>query len=354
MSQDYYKVLGVDSKASKADIKKAFRAKAKEHHPDKGGEEAEFKKINEAYEVLSDDQKKSQYDQFGSAGPGFAGGGGGGGAGGFDFGGMGGDFGGFGDVFSSFFGGAQGGGGQRRRSSKTRGSDLEVEVELSFEESLKGATKIFSSKNYEPCEKCDANGGEGKKTCGTCHGSGTVSQKFQTPFGTVAQQGVCQSCQGEGSGFEKTCSSCHGEGRVEKKTKIEIEIPAGINHGESLRLSGKGEAGRRGGSRGDLYVHLRVHPSREFERQGLDLHSVLKISVFEALLGCKQDIKTFWGKVKMTIPELTHDREVLRLAGKGVRRSGQLGDHLVHVEYVMPKKITPEMQELLKKAHKLN
>ncbi len=347
MSQDYYKVLDVDKKASKAEIKKAFRAKAKQHHPDKGGDEATFKKLNEAYEVLADDQKRSHYDQFGSAGPQSRGGGGGGG--GFDFNGMGGDFGGFEDVFSSFFGGGRGG-GSSRRSSKSRGADLEVEVELSFEESVLGTTKIFSSRNYQACESCDSKGGEGKKTCSACQGTGAVAQRFQTPFGTVAQKGVCPTCSGEGSSFEEVCSSCKGEGRCEEKIKIEVEVPSGIQNGETLQLSGKGEAGRRGGRHGDLFVHIRVAASRKFKRQGLDLLTPLKISVFDAILGGKQDVETFWGKGSIPVPALTREGDILRLAGKGIKRGGSTGDHLVQIEYILPKKITPELQELLEKA----
>ncbi len=343
---DYYAILGVKKGASKAEIKKAFRTKAKQHHPDKGGDEAKFKEINNAYEVLGDDQKRAHYDQFGSAGPqaGFGGGGFGGGFGGAQGGFSAQDFGGFEDVFSNFFGGGQ----SRQKQSASRGSDLEVEIHLTFEEAVKGTTKTFSSRNYEPCDKCDAQGGSGKKKCDMCHGKGSMAQKFQTPFGTVQQNVACSQCHGTGQAFEKICRKCTGEGRVEKKTKIEVKIPAGIEHGTTLRVRGKGDAGKNGASRGDLFVHVGVSDSSEFDRRGLDLFTVLKISVFEAILGGTFSVKTFWGPVDLNVPENTRDGQMLRIKGKGVQSSGRVGDHIVKIEYLMPKKITDKMREVLK------
>jgi molecular chaperone DnaJ len=172
-----------------------------------------------------------------------------------------------------------------------------------------GIKKTFSSRNYENCSSCHGKGGEGKKTCSTCGGAGAVSQKFQTPFGVVAQQVTCPTCEGEGSSFDKVCSKCKGEGRVEDKRKIEIEIPSGVEDGTTLRLSGKGEVGRRGGTRGDLYVHIRVENSSKFERRGLDLVSILKIPVFDAIAGGTFEVVTFWGKVDLHVPEGTKDRQ---------------------------------------------
>lgn len=346
---DYYDLLGVKKGASKSELKKAYRAKAKEHHPDKGGDEKKFKEINNAYETLSDDGKRANYDQFGEAGANM-----GGGAGGFGgFSGQGGgfssqDFGGFEDVFSSFFGGGGGGfGGGQQRQQRTRGSDLEVEVELDFSEAIKGTKKSFSASRYEDCDACDAKGGTGSKTCGTCQGTGSVNQQFQTPLGTVQQRTACPTCKGEGKTFEEVCSKCSGEGRVEKKTNIEVEIPAGVDHGTTLRLRGKGDAGRRGSEAGDLYVHVRVRGSKDFDRRGLDLVNVLKVSVFEAVIGGTFEVKTFWGKVDLDVPENTRDGQVLRIKGKGVKSSGRVGDHLVKIEYVMPKKITDKMRKAL-------
>jgi molecular chaperone DnaJ len=345
MSTDYYAALGVDKKATKAEIKKAFRAKAKKHHPDKGGDEAEFKKINQAYETLSNEQKRAQYDQFGSAGAQF---GGSGGAGGGGFSAE--NFGGFEDIFSSFFGG--GGGQGRRTSSKTRGSDLEVEVNLSFDESIRGIKKTFTSRHYQACETCSAKGGEGRKSCSTCQGQGTVAQQFQTPFGKVQQQTTCPTCRGEGSSFETNCKKCGGEGRHEGKINLEVDIPAGIADGETLRVPAKGEAGRRGAGAGDLYVHIRVASSSKWQRRGFDLISSLNISVFDAVLGGEFPVETFWGKVDLKVPENTPDRQMLRIRGKGVQGSGQTGDHLVRIEYDLPKKISKKLRELLEQAKK--
>jgi molecular chaperone DnaJ len=352
MSSDYYDVLGVKKGATKAEIKKAFRNKAKKHHPDKGGSEAEFKKINEAYETLADDSKKTQYDQFGKSGAGFSGNGESGfsGSGGFSQGFNASDFGGFEDVFSSFFGGGQK--SSRQQSKKTRGSDLEVEVEINFDESIRGVKKTFSSKNFEPCDACHSLGGEGKKKCDTCHGKGSVQQQFQTPFGVVNQNMTCPKCQGSGETFEKICKKCSGSGRVEKNVKIEIKIPEGISNGDTLRVPGKGEAGERGGARGDFYIHIRIRESDKFSRRGLDLLSVLEISPFDALTGKTFEVETFWKKEKLKIPENTRDGQMFRIAGKGVRKRNQTGDHLVKINYKMPKKISKRLKEILELAKK--
>ncbi len=352
MTKSYYDILGVSKNASKDEIKKAFRKLSKEHHPDKGGDEKKFKEISQAYEVLSDDQKKAQYDQFGSAGPGFGGGGGGAAGGGFSGGFSSQDFGGFEDIFSSFFGGGGGMGGARSRPQYTRGADLEVAVELDFDEAMKGVTKTFTSRNLETCEECKGAGGFDQKNCSQCAGSGMVSQQFQTPFGQVAQQAPCPSCKGRGKSFERTCSKCQGEGRVQQKKDIKIKIPAGVDDGETLKIPGQGEAGRHGGSHGDLYAHIQVQPSSKFHRRGNDLLSTLKISVFDAILGGTFEIETFWGKVDLKVPENTRDGQFLQIKGKGVHRSGHKGDHLVKVEYEMPKKVSGKLKELLESAKK--
>ncbi len=349
MADNFYDLLGVDKKASKADIKKAFRAQAKKHHPDKGGDAEQFKKINQAYETLSDDNKRANYDRFGSAGAqGF---GGSGGFGGFDasqFNAQ--NFQGFEDIFSSFFGGGAGFGGQTQaKSRQQKGSDLEVEVTLEFAESIKGISKSFPARRFEKCTKCDAKGGDGEADCTTCDGRGNISQQFQTPFGTVSQQRACGTCHGTGKSFKNLCSKCHGEGRVEAKTKIEINIPAGIDHGTTLRFRGKGDAGKNGGPTGDLYVHVRVKPSEQFERRGFDLVSELPISIFEGIAGGTFAVETFWGKVDLEVPEKTPDGQLLRIKGKGIQRDGQAGDHLVRVKHVMPKKVTKDMKTVFEK-----
>ncbi len=347
-SEDYYDVLGVSKNASKAEIKKAFREKAKKHHPDKGGNESIFKKINEANEVLSDDKKRLQYDQFGSAGQNFSGGG-------FsDFGGFsGGGGGGFEDIFSSFFSGGAGGSTQQRNTRKTKGSDLEVEVELDFDDAIKGVKKSFSARNYEPCDRCEGKGGSGEKNCEMCHGKGTFAEKIRTPFGIIQNQKICGRCHGTGKTFEKVCKKCGGEGRYEKKGKIEVNIPAGVENGVTLRVRGKGDAGKNGGQRGDLFVHVRVRDSQKFHRQGLDLITILRIPVLEALMGGTFSVETFWGKVELTVPENTRDGQVLRITEKGVKSSGRTGDHLVKIVYEMPKKISAKLREKLEEANKL-
>lgn len=349
-SEDFYDILGVSKNATKAEIKKAFRAKAKKHHPDKGGDETVFKKINEAYKTLSDDQKRAQYDQFGAAGASF-----GGGAGGFNgfsgfsgFGGSQAEFGGFEDVFSSFFSG-----GQSTQSQRSRGSDLEVEVDLKFEESMRGAIKIFSSRNYEPCSACEGKGGSGQKSCDMCHGKGVFVEKMQTPFGIIQNKKTCGKCHGTGKVFENICKKCKGEGRLEKKGTIEVNIPAGVENGTTLRVKGKGDAGKNGAPRGDLFVHVRVQESPIFHRRNFDLISLLEIPVLEALTGTKHPVETFWGKVTLTIPENTREGQMLRIVGKGVKSSGRIGDHLVKIRYKMPKKMSDKLREKLEEAKKL-
>ena len=350
---NYYDILGVSKSATKAEIKKAFRTKAKKHHPDKGGDEKTFKKINEAYEVLSNDQKRQQYDQFGSVGGSGGFGGGGSGFGGFsanmDFSDFSDSFGGFEDIFSNFFGGGK----KSNQNQKQRGSDLEVDVQLTFEEAMKGAEKSFNSRHYEKCESCNGEGGSGQTKCAQCNGTGKISHKIQTPFGTIAQQTVCPKCQGSGSTFEKICKKCDGSGRVEKKQTINIKIPAGLDSGETVRFPGKGEAGMRRGPKGDLYVHIKVEPSDKFQRRGLDIISSLKISPFRAILGGNFDIETFWKKVEITIPENTRDGQMLRISQQGVEKQGRKGDHLVKIIYDMPKKITPKLKEILESAEKI-
>lgn len=343
MSQKYYDLLGVSSSASKEEIKAAFRKKAKEHHPDKGGDEKKFKEINEAYEVLSDETKRSNYDRFGSA-QSQGGFGGGGFSGGFDASSMGG----FEDIFSSFFGG--GGGG--RRSGPQKGADLEVSFHIRFEDALRGIKKSVAMTAAVACDVCDAKGGKGEKTCGNCNGSGTVRQQFKTPLGVVSQQATCSVCSGDGKTFEELCSRCNGQGRYEKRQDLEVEIPEGIDDGETLVLRGKGEAGTKGGRAGDIYVHVQVSGSKDFQRRGLDILSVLEIPVVDALLGGVFTVKTFWGKVDLTVPENTSDRQVLRIRGKGVKRGGEVGDHMVTVRYIMPKKISKKAREKLEEVKK--
>jgi len=347
MSDNPYKVLGVDKSASQADIKKAYRNMAKKHHPDKGGNEAEFKKINQAYETIGNEQKRAQYDQFGEAGA--QGGFGGGGAQGFGgFSAQ--DFGGFEDVFSSFFGG--GGGRSQNPRAPQRGSDLEVEADITFAESVTGTTKKYSARRYKSCETCDHKGGSGQKTCSTCAGTGQVTQTFQTPFGNVQQKATCGTCHGSGQTFENLCKTCHGETRYEDKTTIEVKIPAGIQSGQTLRMRQDGDAGKYGGPAGDFYVHIRVAEDKHWEREGLDLIQDLEVPIFEALDGTDVKVKTFWGNQSLEVPALTADKTRLKIKGQGIKRDGQVGDHIVIIKHKLPKKVSKKLSELLQQAGK--
>ena len=354
MSQNPYDILGVKKDASAADIKKAFRAKAKQHHPDKGGDEAEFKKINQAYEILSDSTKRAQYDQFGSTGgPGGFGGGHGGGQsyGGFSQQ----DFGGFEDIFSSFFGGGGGsgfGGQSRNPRAPQKGSDLEVEADITFAESVTGVSKSFRARRYKACDKCEQKGGSGQTSCSTCNGTGQVTQRFQTPFGTVQQQTTCGTCHGSGQTFENLCSQCHGETRYEDKATIEVKIPAGIQSGQTVRLRDEGDAGKNGGPYGDFYVHVRVAPDKDWQREGLDLVKILEVPVFEAIAGTTIKVKTFWGEETLEIPALTSVKTRLKIKGQGIKRDGQAGDHITVVKHKMPRKISKKLADLLEQAQK--
>ncbi len=348
MSDNPYHILGVDKSASAADIKKAYRNKAKQHHPDKGGDEAEFKKVNQAYEILGDAQKKSQYDQFGAAGAqgGFGGGGAGQGFGGFSAQ----DFGGFEDIFSNFFGG--GGGRSQNPRAPQRGSDLEVEADITFAESITGTTKKFSARRYKACTACNMQGGTGQKTCPTCGGSGQVTQTFQTPFGNVQQKTTCGTCHGSGVTFEHICKVCKGETRYEEKSTIEVKIPAGIQSGQTLRMRQDGDAGKYGGPAGDFYIHIRVANDKTWDREGPDLIQTLEVPVFEALQGTNVKVKTFWGTEELEIPALTTDQTRLKIKGQGIKRDGQAGDHIVVVKHKMPRKISKKLNNILSDAVK--
>ncbi|MCB9809799.1 DnaJ domain-containing protein [Candidatus Peribacteria bacterium] len=353
MAQDYYKTLGVSKTATEAEIKKAYRALAKEHHPDKGGDETQFKAINEAYEVLSDSKKRQQYDQFGAAG-GRAGGGFGG------FGGGGGGyqqmnyedfqsaFGGMGGIFDQFFGGGMGGGmGSQTRTPQQRGNDLEAEVVLGFDEMMEGAEKSITARSYVSCTTCDAKGGTEPETCKTCQGRGVVTQRVQSILGTIQQQALCPDCQGEGKTFRHPCPQCHGEGRYEEKHSVSVHIPAGVEDRATLKIRGKGDAGRRGGPAGDLYLHIRVVSDPRFTRVGSDLHSTLAVPVFDALLGKKMDVSTYWGTVELTLKECTPDGKKLRIKGKGVKNGSHQGDHILTVAYTYPEKLSKAQRKAL-------
>ncbi|WP_028399253.1 molecular chaperone DnaJ [Ectobacillus panaciterrae] len=342
--QDYYEVLGVSKTASKDDIKKAYRRLAKKYHPDVSTEAdatEKFKEVQEAYEVLSDDTKRAQYDQFGHAGPnqGFGGG--------FE----GGDFGGFGfeDIFSTFFGG----GGRRRDPNAPRqGSDLQYSMMLDFEEAIFGKEMDIEIPSEENCDTCHGSGakpGTKKETCSHCSGTGQVSVEQNTPFGRVVNRRACTHCSGTGQIIKEKCTTCHGSGKVRKRKKIHIKIPAGIDDGQQIRVSGKGEAGVNGGPAGDLYVVIRVRDHEFFERNGDDVLCEMPLTFAQAALGDEVEVPTVHGKVKLKIPAGTQTGKQFRLKGKGapnVRGYGQ-GDQYVIVRVVTPANLTARQKELL-------
>lgn len=354
MAKDYYKILGVSKDASQDEIKRAFRELAHKYHPDKNGGNAEkFKEINEAYQVLGDPEKRQQYDQFGTtfeqaqAQGGFSGFEGfrdfSGFANGFDF-----DFGDLGDIFG--FGDIFGGG--QRKAKASRGRDIEVEMEIDFREAVFGAEKVLELYKPSVCEKCGGKGADPESkimTCHTCRGSGRVQQVQRTFFGTFQTVTTCPTCGGEGKRAEKECSECHGSGVVRAFKKLKIKIPAGIDNGETIRLSGEGEAGKRGGKPGDLFVTIKVRPHHEFKRQKNDILSKVGISFTQAALGDKIEVETLDGKIKLKIPAGTQSGQIFRLKGKGVPylHGYGRGDHLVEVAVITPTRLSKRQRELL-------
>lgn len=343
--RDYYEILGLTKSASADEIKKAYRKLSKKYHPDinkEEGADAKFKELAEAYEVLSDPQKKARYDQYGHQDPnaGFGGGGAGGGFGGFE------------DIFSSFFGG--GGGGRRRDPNAPRkGDDLQYSMTINFDEAVFGAEKEIEIPREEICDTCTGTGakpGTSKTTCTHCHGTGQVEEAVNTPFGQMVNRRTCNVCKGSGSIIKEKCTTCHGAGKVTKRKKIKVTIPAGIDDGQQLRVSGQGEAGFNGGPTGDLYIVFRVRPSDKFERDGDDIYYELNITFAQAALGDEIDIPTVNGKVSMKIPSGTQSGARHRLKGKGIKnvQGYGIGDQYVIIKVVTPKKMTDKQKELLR------
>ena len=359
MSKDYYNILGVSKSASPEEIKVAFRKKAHQHHPDKGGDAEKFKELNEAYQVLGNTQKRQQYDQFGSSFQnGQAGGGGGGGfnsggMGGFDFSGfqnggvdMDDLFGGFGDIFGF-------GGGRGASKKAQQGADLEMVINLVFKEAAFGLEKEISFTKNVVCSKCHGQGSEpGTKveTCSTCHGSGQVIGVQRTILGNIQTRMTCSTCGGEGKIYSSKCSKCHGTGISREQTKIKVKIPAGINDGESIRLGGQGEAGQKGASAGDLYLRVRVEKHHKFIRDNYDIRTEEKISVKQAILGDKIEVETIYGLLNLKIPEGTQSGTVFKLKEKGVTKLNNrgVGDHYVKINVIIPNNLDKkEKQKLL-------
>jgi len=366
MAKDYYNILGVDKSASQDEVKKAYRKLAHQYHPDKkGGDEAKFKEVNEAYQAIGNPEKRKQYDQFGQT---FSGAGAS--QGGFswqDFAqssGAGGPFGGgsrqqnvefdmgdIGDIFGDLFGFGRSA-GSRRAQRAARGNDIESTMTIEFRDAVFGAEKLIDLYKQSTCSHCSGNGAEpGTKieTCKTCGGKGQVEQVQRTILGAMRSVGVCPECRGEGQKASTKCKKCRGEGRVKESEKMKVKIPAGIADGETIRLSGKGEAGIKSSAAGDLFIIIRVKPDPQFNREGDNIISEVDISFSQAALGDKIPINTLDGDVNLKIPSGTQSGKVFSLSGKGVPhlRTRGRGDHLVTINVVTPSRLSKKQKQLL-------
>ncbi|MFN2460561.1 MAG: molecular chaperone DnaJ [Candidatus Velthaea sp.] len=346
MATDYYNVLGVPRTADENEIKRAYRQLARKHHPDVASDkthaETKFKEINEAYEVLSDPQKRANYDRFGHAGNGAP-----------DFGGFG-NFGGgegFGDIFDMFFGAAR---GQQapRRNGPARGSDLRYDIEITLEEAFTGTSREISFNHLAACATCKGSGAEPGtliSACDRCGGSGVMRQVRQTPLGQFVTQTTCTKCGGEGQAVSSPCHACRGRGRIETEKALTVKIPAGVDDGSRIRMSGSGEAGARGGTNGDLYVYLSVRPHERFRRDGMDVHVDVPVSFPQAALGGEIAVPSLDGDVSLDLQAGTQSGATYRLRGRGMPsvRGTVRGDELVTVHVIVPAKLTKRQRELL-------
>ncbi|MGB3495037.1 MAG: molecular chaperone DnaJ [Elainellaceae cyanobacterium] len=356
MARDYYEILGVSRSADKDELKRAYRRLARKFHPDvnkEDGAEEQFKEINRAYEVLSEPDSRARYDRFGEAGIGSAAG-----SGGYqDFN----DFGGFADIFESFFSGFSGGMGQsgRRRGGPVRGDDLRLDLKLDFREAVFGGDKEIRISHLETCSTCGGTGakpGTNPTNCSTCTGSGQVRRATRTPFGSFTQVAVCPTCSGMGQVIEQKCDICEGSGQKQETKKLKISIPAGVDNGTRLRVSGEGDAGKRSGPPGDLYVYLFVNEDSEFRRDGINILSELPVSYLQAILGCRTEVNTVDGPKEVTIAPGTQPDTVITLENSGVPRLGNpvsRGDHLITIQVQIPTKVSTEERELLEKLAEL-
>ena len=345
--RDYYEVLGVDKTASDDEIKKAYRTLAKKYHPDlNGGDkecEVKFKEVNEAYETLSDPQKRARYDQFGHEDP-RAGAGGG-------YGDFTGGFSGFDDIFSSFFGG--GFGGAQRARGPERGNDLRYDLTITFEEAAFGCEKEITVNRDEKCEECDGTGarkGTQPTQCPTCHGTGQVQSFINTPIGRVSNVRVCDACHGQGTIINDPCPKCSGRGTVRRTRKITVKIPAGIDNGMQIPLRRQGEPGLRGGENGDLYIFVSVKPHKLFTRENYDLYCDVTVSFTQAALGGDIDVPTLGGMIKHNLAEGTQPGTVVRLRGQVIQnlRGAGKGDLYIKINVEIPRKLNDKQKELLR------
>lgn len=356
-NKDYYELLGVSKNATDDELKSAFRKLAKKYHPDVNKEEGaqeKFKEIGEAYSVLSDKEKRAQYDQFGhdaykqAASQG--------GAGGYSYGGFGGGFSGFegvdlDSILDDLLGGAFGFGGSRRRrnpNAKVKGDDHLANINLTFEEAAFGVEKEIALDLEETCDECHGEGGFEKKTCSTCGGAGRVISEQRTMFGVFQTETSCPRCQGKGSTYAKQCSSCRGNGRVIKEKDLIINVPAGVDEHTRLRLSGKGGAGINNGPNGDLYIEFNIKPHPLFTRDGVDIFLEVPITITDAILGKKIDIPTIHGQVEVQIKEGTQSGDILKLKAKGIHdANGNKGDMFLTINVVIPKKIDRKQKKII-------
>lgn len=355
MSADYYELLGVSRTASQDEIKKAYRKLAHKYHPDKNpgnaDAEAKFKQVNNAYEVLSDAQKRANYDRFGpnfsnvnSAGSGF-------GFDGvqFDFQDFAGNGGGFEDVFESFFGGGFSRGRKSQQTSvRTKGVDIEMPIELTLEDIAQGAKKTIEYEHKVRCEHCSGNGAEPGtklKTCSTCKGKGRVYNRVETIFGVIQQEVVCPTCNGDGKIPEKACGVCGGKGFSSKVEVLEIEVPVGVSSGDRIKVSGKGQAGYKGSEPGDLFLKVQQKQHNQLRREGVDIYSIAEINYLDFILGTKIDVYTVWGEVEVQVPRFTNPEGKLRLREQGMPKlnnPNKRGDHYIELKIKMPKDLDSE------------
>lgn len=349
--RDYYEVLGVSKGASADEIKKAYRKLSKQYHPDinkDAGADEKFKEISEAYEILSDESKRAQYDQYGHVDPnqGFGGGASYGGGG---FGGQG--FGGFEDIFDTFFGG--GGSSRQDPNAPRQGSDMQYTMRLKFKEAIFGKEAEIEIPREESCDTCDGSGakpGTHPEKCSHCGGKGSINVEQNTPFGRIVNKRTCQYCNGTGKEIKEKCDTCHGSGRVTKTKKIKLKVPAGVDDGQQMRVAGEGEGGVNGGPNGDLYVVFVVARDEFFEREGADIYVEVPLTFVQAALGDEIDVPTVHGKIRLKIPAGTQTGTTFRLRNKGVPhlRGSGTGDQHVVVKVIVPKKLDEKQKDILR------